>query len=744
MRSAHVLSLVLALVTTGGAALWIALRDPDRVADAAREDMGADTLDRERDLAVDESVPVLVQERMDRASRSASRPAPRHIAGPSATLSGIVTDEQGTPIAGARVTLESCVWTAYSMLTALGPAPRSTLDRVSSGEQGEFAFTVEATLTFDVRVEASLYRSDVRRVVRAGDRVSIALRRGAALQAYVQQQGDQRPIQGAVVRVLDGSRVATARGFEDERIAESISDENGRAEIGGLPTGRAHVFVITESSGFAFQDVTLRNDARPSVVLEVPRGISITGVVSDELTHAPIADALVSCCSMPEKAVRTDARGRYRISGVSLFTEPRWFPCDLGASAEGHQNVTIELKLRAETESDDSSELVRDFFLGHGSLIRGRVLDGNKKPIADPDVVVVGVQGQGERASRRAARALSGADGRFETSEVSRDMPATLLVAKAGFGTVAIGVGPATEVGRFFDAGDIELAAAASASGFVTDATGAFVADVVLEAVPSASGSSMLARTTKSDAGGKFRFDDLCAGTWTIGTPPGARPATTKAQRTLLTAGRSSSDIRVVVEGGLVISGRVVDPFGTPVPRAKIQGRSDAARGRMLETTSDESGSFTLRDARLGVYVLKASLAAPWRTSSGTIELAPVVLPGVQAGARDVELMFALMETVEGTAQDADGRPAACLIGAMDQAGVVLDVAWTDESGRFQLRFAAGTRADLRASWSVARPGGGRKAENIETAGIACSNVLAGSKGLVVKLGRATADARER
>ncbi len=255
------------------------------------------------------------------------------------------------------------------------------------------------------------------------------------------------------------------------------------------------------------------------------------------------------------------------------------------------------------------------------------------------------------------------------------------------------------------------------------------VAAMIRQSNPEASASQLpqvITRTlaTVTDAAGRFRFEQVPAGTWRLrarkpGFANGRYPL--KGGPLRVTAGQEMArlDIRLVPYGTL--SGHVLDEDGEPFPGAMVSAlsyRFDSGHRRLMpvdEIQTNNKGEFSLATIPPGHYFLSASVArmgfstsipAPPADGAPETAYASTYLPNtldpadaqkvdVAAGAEvsglDIQLRKSLVVRVKGRLVDANGDPikSAHLIltrvGA--HAGSISMSTGADPQGRFEMPY---------------------------------------------------------
>lgn len=346
--------------------------------------------------------------------------------GPSA---GSLTEEEiGTLSLAGRVVWgdgRSAEGATVSILSRPGGA-RSTFSpdrQTKSDAAGQFLFErqVAGEYLLQAQLEDSVSPSIRVKLDESTPPATLVLLAGASLTVTVVSAQTDRPIPGALVRVL----VANDQVAQGDAFREAKTDANGRASIRGLdPIGNHAVWA--EAEGFAGRQVNVMPSRETGTAWEtriplVP-GTAVSGRVLDE-NGAGVSGALVAWSNtdqtldessfsvfspfsdygrMSEKL--TDGQGRYRMTvppgaGCVIAEKP-----GLRVGAKCHVDVNIGRETTGV-----------DIVLRTGVRVTGRVVDAAGSPVEGADVVATTPGTAHDPSMRRAYRfrVKSGADGRF-------------------------------------------------------------------------------------------------------------------------------------------------------------------------------------------------------------------------------------------------------------------------------------------------------------------------------------------
>jgi hypothetical protein len=510
---------------------------------------------------------------------------------PASSIAGKLRDRAGRAVAGGSVTL----------LEADGPAlPRV----VESDADGAFAFSAVLPGNYVVTGRAAGYYPGAPLKLRVQDRpltVELRLELGATLAGRVLDE-QAKPVAGAHVEVAgeapDGTPVAvTGAGTEEARstaldpvgelgvlrgplpyppvtpveasapVAKPfITDADGAFRVTGVPAGK--LVVVASHPDFARGEslpLAIVAGAQVTVNVVLSRGATVRGRVVDE-RGAPLSAVEVSGEDGRTMAF-TDERGEYKLEHVVRALM-------LTARRSGY--------LPASRKASPSEASAIDFQLARAEArLAGEVVDDRDAPVAGARIeVAVRGAGAGDTAGRPAEPPRSVASdrsGRFVVENLPPG-PYRVTVTHADFAPVSLELGPG-------DAARIQLLVGGGIDGDVRDARlGGVPAGVRLELV--ANGKS---RPIAIDRG-RFVATAVPPGRATLrASAPGYVPW---AREVEVPAGTRPGDLtvrdlRVELERGGTVSGRIRDDDGAPVAGVTITAGSSVVR-------SDADGNFRL------------------------------------------------------------------------------------------------------------------------------------------------------
>ena len=430
---------------------------------------------------------------------------------------------------------------------------------------------------------------------------------------------NKQPIANAVIKVLDTS-------------GESISDDKGQFQREGLP-GTVCRFEVAASGYFTREferplaptgETTLRFLLRPELT-------SLEGVLVDS-SGAPISAGTVRMAGL-DSPTKTSADGRFTLSGLRKGTHR------VEVAARGYPPRTVEVTVPA-----PNNEPARIALAGSEKLV-GQVVDAVRKtPVKEAEVRV--------------------ADGRWKTKT---DEQGRFEIAKLPSGPVSLEV-----IGRGYRAATSEPTLSSGASPVEITLRGATVLSGTVTSLfdqqPIAGADVRLEGTTtlqKSDAEGKFRFEDVVAGMARVNvSADGYQPENAERE----TRTDEETPVPVALRGAAKLSGRVVTAeSGRPIEKAVIE-----IVGTDRKLTTDALGEFAQEDWPARPIRLKA-VANGYSPEEFDHDLSAAAIPplvmrlkpphavrGVVVDARNDKPLagakVALVGTADSTASDADGH----------------------------------------------------------------------------------------
>lgn len=638
-----------------------------------------------------QSPPLPVVEPLELAPAQAGAWAPLQPESPAArpeeplVLSGQVVDANGRkPIPGALV------WASAD------PAAFTRTDA-----DGRFQVTAPGRRRFDLEVAAPGYllkRALVARPQLVSRKTgTLALTRAGRLRGRVlDPQG--RPLAGAVVvAVPQGSQGARAFSPADPVADRTVTDPQGRFELRRVRPEQTYEIRASRAGAFPV--------AQPATVGEAaaqPRELTLVlaparaarGKVQDPAGR-PIAGAEAVARpalrpGSPDEAaddtaapvVQSDARGVFSLPELPAAE------VELTVRHKGYAPAVLPaLRIPAGTGPADLGVVT----LRPGATLAGRVIGSRGRAVPGGEIFLLDQPAGPNEMDRvlkgRKPAATSDADGRFSLEDLARGTPVHVVVRAAGHLTAqARAVRPPTERPVV-----IRLEPEATLAGRVLDETGDPVPgarvdlhwQAFLPEEPDRPVGEPIPRNTRADGEGRFKFRGLPAGSARVGA---SAPSFVPLEDVAVDLPRpvAAGELRLVLERGALLQGRVTNATGEPVPAVRV-GVSGAG------SSTNDDGLYWLEGAELGrqevifLHPVHGRVAKPF---------------DIQPGVNSLDLTFEPGVEVAGQVVDANGKPVP---GAWVELSpenrfeprLYRDV--TGEDGRFRLSPMIAGRYRLRA-----------------------------------------------
>ena len=514
---------------------------------------------------------------------------------------------------------------ATVLVQSADPLPHGSL----TDSDGRAAFRRLDESPWVVKVSAPGYESTTRQQV--SHDLPVTLRRLGGLQISVTTTSGE-PAAGATVLIV-GSRLWPAR--------RATTEADGRTRIRGLLAGTYDVVARTntQTSDTIFGLVLQQSEDR-EIQLTLRPGRSVTALVtagsSEDSAAVEGAEVVLAEAGLSPFPLR----GRTGAEGTVVLGPIGSGPATLSARADGFV-ASAAVPVPEDLDGPVRVALVR------GGTVEGEVVDLNGHPIDGASIEIVGTDLQGMPI----AESPTSLD--FRRLHFSWAMAAVPRLVPAG--ELGVMPGPVPPIPRLGQIGPVGSEPTTSTAPWVTGVDGEFRAHPV--------------------SPGRVRA---------LVQHPEYVPGT--SQPFLLAPG-GHAHVRVVLDVGGVLEGRVVDSRGFPVAGARID--VTAAEGTLEQTTmSDQNGDFTF--AALPP-VVKVSLARP----EDLTRLVSHETVGVARGETTrVELRLPEpRESVRVTVLDEDAGPveaAQVTILSVDPAIPLRQTLFTDAQGQAEFDDARG------------------------------------------------------
>jgi protocatechuate 3,4-dioxygenase beta subunit len=612
---------------------------------------------------------------------------------------GAVKDEEGRPLAGAEVTLSSARTIRANrggvQMSFIGPGNQV---RRETGADGRFEFRGLKAGDYTVSARRPGFsRATVDPVSlaesRAGEPVELVLKPGATISGVLRDKAGA----GASGWYVS-ARVAGQGGggpFEPGAVrSEEPTGPDGAFFLDGLATGETYDLQVMGQAGLGPRRAGVVAPAEGLELVVTGTG-QVRGRVVDGEGGRAIPDFQVRYQPDAQGGMRFvmrmgPGRGRGPYERQSFHAEDGSFVLEdvpagrwtVEAFAPGYQAGSASGVVVGEGEAAEGVE-VR---LSKGGVITGRVLESRTgRPILDAAVraelsggeqriAMVRIGGEGEDNET-----ATDAEGRYEIAGLA---PGTWTVTAShpdwseATASVELKEAPATA--------DIRLGKGGSVGGTVLAAgrpvAGAQVALSAAGDTGFRAGAGMMGgseQSALSDEGGRFRFERLSPGRYTVGA---ALRDQSSAPAEAVVTGDDAQEVQLVLSEGALIRGIV-----TGLPDALLAGVNVSAQGQdyFATTRTAAGGGFELAGAPEGVISLHAN-AGDFLTGSRSASTTVAIGPGQMEAA--AEIAFEQGFRVDGHVTRA-GRPVSdAMVMAFPEGGSRRSASGrTDEAGGYAL-----------------------------------------------------------
>lgn len=513
---------------------------------------------------------------------------------------------------------------------------------------------------------------------------------------------------------------------------QARTDANGFAEIEAEPgvTFSLTLFASEDNAGSSSVSVdpALASGEFRDIVVRLPAALDIDlrGRVTDRETGAPIVGArvgrMIDWGMIDEEDARfTGADGRFRAQGAT------WKRSTLVVLAAGYELAVVALV----TGHDSQANEVK-VELSRGASLRVTVRDASNAVMSGLRITLSTAQMQFGRPNAQTLlnmgmfqdatwSAETGADGVAEFAELPPRMPLGGVVS-SGKREVFRAADPVTLQPQEARSVEWKIVGGSTIHGVVREMDGRTVAGqpVCMQPARGTGGTYLRPtgfsaaenrRMSKSNAEGRFTFEDVTAGDWVIGPPPGTRKSASAVapdepapfgQHVHVAPGTNRVDVEVRVQRGLTIRGRVLEPTGSATKSASIRAiraSADGGRTHVFESVRDKEGGFVLGPLIDGEYEITA-LGGTRFGSSDPVRARP--------GDTNVVLQLRAGGTLSGVIEDkATGLPckARFFVQPRDPGPWGMRSSDSDESGSFETGGLAAGLYDLCATTTNGRFG---------------------------------------
>lgn len=519
---------------------------------------------------------------------------------PGFALSGLVTNDAGSPLANVRVAAESVL------------ADRRRAAWVATGPDGRYRFTNLPAGPVRLVARHPQWQPATAPAVVVGavsvhdlafDRPALPPLRGRVVAA-----AGQAPIAGATVEVLPPAGKA---GFAD--VVAARTGDDGAFELTGLARGNAQVLVRHPEHGAVRRTLALGATAA-ELVFELPGRSAVGGqLLLDGGSRADWSGTVLHVVDAAGELAHAaaDPAGRFEFPAR---LSPGWATLALvGSDLCFQRSLAAEVQVRIEERAATSVELV----LVPATRVRGRIVDGDGRPLAGATVRRTRQLAENARWISDAAVAFDvGAFGSQVAQLVGRDRDLLLAVAGADGSFEVRGLEPGPLLARFDlpgrgsrwlrlavppqgagDFGDVVMPAACRLRGRVLRGSSPLAGASV-----TVSGAEALCTAVTSGDGG-FTVADLPPGAYRVRARLPSMP-TANAEADVTLAGELTELGPLVLQAGRTLRGTVLGSDGQPVPAALVTVRGAAGQ----PTLTDPGGRFALELPDRATVELQVSL----------------------------------------------------------------------------------------------------------------------------------------
>ncbi|MEM8961403.1 MAG: carboxypeptidase regulatory-like domain-containing protein [Acidobacteriota bacterium] len=490
-----------------------------------------------------------------------------------AVLEGRVTDADGLPIEGVKVSFLSLVY-------EVGPGDDrlSTEKMTYTGPDGSFALgQLQAGQQVDLELRRSGYRAlDVFGVdVPVPDPLEVVLERNVEVSGRV-VDADGEPVVAAQVVVRDPKTTGDEMAGRVRQTA--TSDGRGQFVLTAELSGR---FLVTASApGYrrsAEVEVVVRDGVvADEVVLVVETGTQLTGRITN-VDGEPVAGARLRVVDPPTppaelvKETRSRRDGSYDLGGLETGRTT------VEVVHDAHPRATRVVELRSEQHR-------LDIALRDGFAVEGWVRDTAGAALSGVRLLL-----EGDESGRRST--VSEVDGDFRFTGLTSGRY-DLRASREGYAETSrvVDVDGATSL-------EVELRAGGVITGLVSGLEPAELERVQIEA---RQGGTRVVGTMAYD--GQYRLESLDVGSWRVDATLSDGSGRQASASATIDGDRTETYLDLDFSQGLVVSGEVVRA-GIPVGGALV-----GLIGEDFSTTrsqrSDLRGRFRLSGLEVGVYEL--------------------------------------------------------------------------------------------------------------------------------------------
>jgi protocatechuate 3,4-dioxygenase beta subunit len=597
----------------------------------------------------------------------------------AAILKGRVIDAKGNPIACAQIYIE------YASLSPTLMYPEDDTDEVGTFYIGEEASIIQMDESESVVLYAkhplyALGRTDVFNIKQGDtlDDISITLTQGNSISGKVTDK-EGKPIASVKISYeLDSEREkrlgsdAIIGDFGDKKEKENLTDTDGRYQIKNVMPGKYTItafhknYVEKTKEGVNIEE----GIETTGIDFVLDEGLTLAGTVVDR-DDKPIEGVNIYSgydWDEDKKKTVTDGNGAFTIAGLSAGFNK------ISMEKEGYITLDEDVKLPSEPKK---------FVLIQAGGVKGKLVDGLKGTyIQSSDVEV----------------RWGSTDPLMESLGGGSTMSTSLDIEKGSFqldelelGTVSIKFSPRgyspkvikdieIKEGEITDLGIIKIGKGTELTVKIINEKDRSPLEGALLAMVEKQFNDWepINRTIeeKTDASGKYVFENLSSGTHTLRVVYG------NYNRKIVKveiAESEKKEIEVSISAGASLSGRIFEKKGnTPVANAEVTieftGSTSHQQMPSPKVTTNNDGSFAFTNLALGSYTIEA-YSKDYAKVSQDVD--------IKKEQQTVDLMLEKSGSIAVLVKDSDGKPLPEYdVGIDDSDYAIRDWGKTDVNGK--------------------------------------------------------------
>lgn len=561
-----------------------------------------------------------------------------------AVIEGLVTDPDGTPVAGAQVRVMGSE-RSFLRRHLFDEEPEPLL----TGADGSFRIAdLEGGRSFSLRISRFGYVPADAPGVEAPTAapLRIELRPARSLELRVLDP-ERRPVAGAQISQVEVQETGIGASISSSWSASGLgeTDEEGRAVLSELEPGELRLLVQAQGYRPAELNGLRIPEEGESEPLEISleTGVALEGRVLDGRGE-PVAGAHLRVFPSetvqqpgPMLSAMTREDGQYRFDGMGA-----------GKHRVEAEHWPSQRRIQEEIELGDSGTHHLDLKLPAGVAVSGRVLDEHGEPM--PGAWVMLTPADSPEPGLPASSSTGGAfrfeaipDGVYQLRAGSRDH---LLMTEPDEVSVAA---------REIEGLEVRLGRGATITGRILGAAEEDLSNLHLVAHPQGGGEVARGGFVAS---GVYRFPPLIPGSWRV---TAMLPSGRSASRTARVGAGEEVVLDLEMPSGLTLSGRVLLD-GKPLPGAQVSGflrlGSESEMGEGPGTTTRHDGSFALRGLRPGRLALAVFARDIFHSRSLDLAADQEITIEILTGQLSGHVLSATGEPIEGATVALRGEDA--------------------------------------------------------------------------------------